>query len=89
MEDSAHEMVLAFDSKCQAWQTAISEGQITRLYFLPYEGEHMFEIDEGGCRSSWPRPSDSAWFVVGYRARIEHTQGEHPKVLRVWIRDAA
>jgi len=82
-------MVLVYDAKRQAWQTAFAVGRITRLYYLPYEGEHMFEIDEGQRRSSWPRPDDSSWFVVGWRARIEHTQGEHPEVLRIWIGDAA
>jgi hypothetical protein len=45
----------------------------------------MFEIDEGEQRSSWPRPGDNSWFVVGWRARIEHTQGKRPEVLRIWI----
>jgi hypothetical protein len=85
MEDSAHDMVLVYDARRPAAQSAFSEGGITRLYYLPYEGEHMFEIDEGEQRSSWPRPSDSSWFAVGWRARIEHTQGEHPEVLRIWI----
>ncbi len=85
MEDSADEMVLVFDAKRQAWQTGFSEGRITRLYFLPYEGEHMFEIDEGERVSSWLRPGSSPWFVVGRRARIEHTCGQHPEVLRIWV----
>jgi hypothetical protein len=85
MEESAHEMVLVYDAKRQAWQTSFSEGRIIRLYYLPYEGEHMFEIDEGHRLSSWPRPEDSQWFVIGSRARIEHTVGEPPQVLRIWI----
>jgi hypothetical protein len=85
MGDSTKEMVLVYDAKRQAWQTAFSEGCITRLYWLPYEGEHMFEIDEGDRRSSWPRPWDSTWFVVGWRARVEHTCGKHPEVLKIWI----
>ena len=89
MGDSKHEMVLVYDSKRQSRQTAFSEGRITRLYYLPYEGEHMFEIDEGEQRSSWPRPGDSTWFVVGWHVRIEHTRGEHPDVLKIWIGDAA
>ena len=89
MGDSADEMVLVYDTKRQAWQTALSEGRITRLYFLPYEGDHMFEIDEGDRLSSWPHPEDSKWFVVGRRARVEHTRGEHPDVLRIWVGDAA
>lgn len=58
------------------------------IFRVPYsvsEGEHMFEIDEGERRTSWPRPGDSSWFVVGYHARIEHTQGDKPEVLRIWI----
>jgi hypothetical protein len=78
-------MVLVYDAKRQAWQTSFSEGRITRLYFLPYEGEHMFEIEEGEQRSRWPRPGDSSWFVVGWRARVEHTTGQHPEVLRIWV----
>ena len=89
MADSSHEMVLVYDAKRQAWQTAFSEGRITRLFYLPYEGEHMFEIDEGERRSSWPRPSDSSWFVVGWRARVEHTKDENPEVLKIWIGDTA
>jgi hypothetical protein len=78
-------MVLVYDAKREARDTAFSEGHITRLYYLPYEGEHMFEIDEGDRLSSWPRPGESSWFVVGARARVENTGGEHPEVLRMWI----
>lgn len=85
MDSSTHDMVLAYDAKRQTHERSFSDGRITRLYYLPYEGEHMFEIDEGARRSSWPRPSENPWFVVGYRARIEHTRGEHPEVLRIWI----
>jgi hypothetical protein len=86
---SANDLVLAYNTKLQATRTLISSGRITRLYYLPYEGEHMFEINEGEQRSSWPRPGDSPWFVVGYFARIEHTQGDHPRVIRIWIGDVA
>jgi hypothetical protein len=89
MGDSTHDMVLVYDGRREESHTAFSEGRITRLYFLPYEGDHMFEIDEGGRLSSWPRPGDSTWFVVGWRARVEHTRGEHPEVLRIWVGDAA
>jgi hypothetical protein len=89
MGDSTHEMVLVYDAKRRASQNVFSEGRITRLFYLPYEGEHMFEIDEGERRSSWPRPGDNSWFVVGYWARIEHTTGEHPEVLRIWIGEQA
>ncbi len=88
MGDSTHEMVLAYDSQRHEGVTSFSEGRITRLYFLPYEGDHRFEIDEGGRLTSWPRPGDSKWFVVGGRARVEHTGGQHPEVLRIWVRDA-
>jgi hypothetical protein len=89
MGDLTHDMVLVYDAKRKAWQTALSEGCITRLYYLPYEGEHMFEIDEGERRSSWLRLGDDSWFVVGWRARVEHTRGEHPEVLKIWIGAAA
>ena len=75
-------MVLAYDAKREAPHAAFSEGRITRIY---YEGEHMFEIEEEERWSSWPRPGDSSWFVVGWRARIEHTRARHPEVLRIWI----
>jgi hypothetical protein len=78
-------MLLVYDAKRSTGQTTFSEGCITRLYYLPYEGEHMFEIDEGERRSSWLRLGDDSWFVVGWRARVEHTQGEHPEPLRIWI----
>ncbi len=78
-------MVLVFDAKRPAWQTALSEGKITRLFYLRWEGEHMFEIDEGGQLSSWLRLGDDQWFVVGRRVRIEHTTGAHPEPLRIWI----
>jgi hypothetical protein len=82
---STNDMVLAYNAKRRVRRTAISEGNITRLYFLPYEGEHMFEIDEGECRSSWVKLGDDSWFVVGWRARIEHTLGKNPEVLGIWI----
>jgi hypothetical protein len=85
MGDSPHDMVLVYDAKRQAPETAFSEGTITRLYYLPYEGEHMFEIEEGDRRSCWPRPGDCSLFVVGWCARIEHTLGAPPAVLRIWI----
>jgi hypothetical protein len=89
MRDSTTDMVLVYDSKRNEKRVSFSEGRITRLYFLPYEGDHMFEIDERGRLSCWPRPADSTWFVVGWRARVEHTRGEQPEVLRIWIGDAS
>jgi hypothetical protein len=88
MGDSTHDMVLVYDARREEQHTAFSEGRITRLYFLPYEGDHMFEIEDGERRSSWPRP-DSPWFVVGRRARVEHTRDEQPDVLKIWIGDVA
>jgi hypothetical protein len=82
-------MVLVYNAKHEVGQTSFSEGCISRLYYLPYEGDHMFEIDEGKRRSSWPRLGDSSWFVVGWRARVEHTRGQHPQVLRIWIGEQA
>jgi hypothetical protein len=89
MDESTREMVLAYDSGRRESSSACSEGRITRLYFLSYEGEHMFEMDEGERRSSWPRRGDSTWFLVGRRARVEHTGGAHPEVIRIWIGNAA
>ena len=87
--DSTPDMVLVYEAKRSARQTYISEGRITRLFYVPYEGEHMFEIDDGQRQSNWPRLGEGSWFVVGWRARVEHTRGEHPEVLRIWIGNAA
>jgi hypothetical protein len=89
MGDKSHDMVLVYDSRRKERDSAFSEGRITRLYFLPYEGDHMFEIEDGGGCTSWPRPGDSDWFVVGRRARIEHTRSASPEVLKIWIGDVA
>jgi hypothetical protein len=87
MGDTSHDMVLIYDSRRHGQHTAFSEGRITRLYFLPYEGDHMFDIEDGDRCTSWPRPCDSDWFVVGRRARVEHTRGEPPEVLKIWVGD--
>ena len=89
MGDSTHDMVLVYDARREEQHTAFSEGRITRLFFLPYEGDHMFEIADGDRRTRWPRPGDSDWFVVGRRARVEHTHADSPEVLRIWIGDVA
>ncbi len=89
MGDTSHEMVLVYDSRRKEQHAVFSEGRITRLFFLPYEGDHMFEIEDGDRRTSWPRPGDSDWFVVGRRVRVEHTRGEQPEVFRIWIGDVA
>jgi hypothetical protein len=78
------------------WPTHISEGRISRLFFYPHDGEHMFEIDEGARRSSWVRQGDDTWYKVGWRAKVEQVVfhaplpvGPMPLVTRIWIGNAA
>jgi hypothetical protein len=70
----------------------IAEGRIVDLFFAPYEGEHMFRIDEGVSQSSWVRHGDQSWYAVGRHAKIErvvfrapHPIGEIPVITRIWI----
>jgi len=71
----------------------ISEGRISKLFYIPYDGEHRFELDEGAHRSSWTRFGDDSWYVVGRRARVEHVVfrslrfGGIPLVTKIWIGD--
>jgi hypothetical protein len=74
----------------------ISEGRISRLFFYPHDGEHMFELNEGARRSTWVRQGDGTWYTVGWRAKVEqvvfHTPppvGPVPVVTRIWIGNAA
>jgi hypothetical protein len=74
----------------------ISEGRISRLFFYPHAGEHMFELNEGARRSSWVRQGDDSWYIVGWRARVEQVVfhapppvGALPVVTRIWIGNAA
>ena len=78
------------------WPVHISEGRISRLFFHPHDGEPMFELDEGGRRSTWVRQGDDSWYTVGWRARVEqvvfHTPPpvrEVPVVTRIWVGNAA
>ena len=77
------------------WPVYISEGRISRLFFYPHAGEHMFELNEGAQRSSWVRQGDDSWYTVGWRARVEqvvfHTPPpvrDMPVVTRIWIGNA-
>ena len=72
----------------------IAEGRITELFYAPYEGEHMFRLDEVASQSSWVRQGDESWYAVGRRAKIErvvfhapHPIGDMPVVTRIWIGD--
>ena len=74
----------------------ISEGRISRLFFYPHDGEHMFELNEGARRSTWVRQGDGTWYTVGWRAKVEqvvfHTPppvGPVPVVTRIWITNRA
>jgi hypothetical protein len=75
---------------------SIAEGYISEVFFAPYEGEHMFRLDEGTRQSSWVRHGDESWYAVGRSAKVEsvvfhapHPIGNMPLVTRIWIgRDA-
>lgn len=73
------------------WPVQFSEGRISRLFFHPQGGEHMFELDEGQRHSRWVRQGDDSWYVVGWWAKVEQvvfsipTAGEVPVVTRIWI----
>ncbi len=78
------------------WPAHISEGRISRLFFYPHDGEHMFELNEGARRSTWVRQGDDRWYTVGWRARVEQVVfhaplpvGHLPVVTRIWIGNAA
>jgi hypothetical protein len=78
------------------WPVHVAEGRISRLFFYPHDGEHMFELNEGGRRSSWVRHGDDTWYHIGWRAKVEqavfHTPppvGPVPVVTRIWIGNAA
>ena len=79
-----------------AWPVHVAEGRISRLFFYPHDGEHMFELDEGARHSTWIRRGDDSWYTVGWRAKVEqvvfHTPppvGPVPVVTRIWIGHAA
>jgi hypothetical protein len=78
------------------WPVDIAEGRISRLFFYPQGGEHMFELNEGERRSTWVRQGDDSWYTVGWRARVEQAVfhipqpgGDVPVVTRIWIGQAA
>ena len=77
------------------WPVHISEGRISRLFFYPQAGEHMFELKEGARRSSWIRQGEDSWYTVGWKARVEHAvfhtpppECDVPVVTRIWIGNA-
>jgi hypothetical protein len=78
------------------WPVHVAEGRISRLFFYPHAGERMFELDEGGQRSTWVRQGDDSWYTVGWRAKVEQVVfrapppvGPVPVVMRIWIGNAA
>ncbi len=78
------------------WPVHISDGRISRLFFYPHGGQHMFELDEGARRSTWVRQGDDSWYTVGWHARVEqvvfHTPPpvrDVPVVTRIWIGNPA
>src|SRR6266513_1265563 len=77
-DESYRQRVLSgLDDQWQAytrgeWPVTVAEGRITRLFYASYEGESMFELDEGARRTTWMRQGDNSWFAVGRRARVEH-----------------
>jgi len=72
-------------------RTKISEGRISNMFFYAYDGEQMFELDEGARRSSWIRFGDQSRYALGRLARVEHTAfrslrfGKIPVVVKIWI----
>ena len=78
------------------WPVQVSEGHISRLFFYPHAGEHMFELNEGEQRSSWVRLGEESWYKVGWQAKVEQVVfhmpppvGPMPVVTRIWIGSAA
>jgi hypothetical protein len=69
----------------------ISKGRISKLFFVPYEGEHRFELNEGARQSSWVRCGDESLYSVGRRARVEHVVfrsqrfGGISVVTKIWV----
>jgi hypothetical protein len=68
------------------------EGHIAEFFYAPYEGEHMFRLDEAKQKSTWARLGDDSWYVLGRRAKIErivfhisHLIEDTPVVTRIWI----
>src|SRR5947208_11816441 len=70
----------------------IAEGCVTRLFFSPYDGEQMFEIENGEKRSIYPRQEQDSRFAVGREVAIEIATfdalvpiGELLLITRIWI----
>jgi hypothetical protein len=70
----------------------IIEGCISKLYYSNYEGEDMFQLDEGSKKSSCSRLGDDSWYAVGRKTKIEVVVfkvpdpiGDMPIVTRIWI----
>jgi len=71
---------------------SIACGRIGELFYAPYEGEHMFRLEEGKQTSSWVRQGDDSWYAVGRLAKVERVVfpvpypiGDMPIVTRIWI----
>ncbi len=66
---------------------SITEGRICELFYAPYEGEHMFRLDEGKRKSAWVRLGDDSWYALGRLVKIENVifRATHPIVTRIWI----
>ncbi|HZQ45386.1 MAG TPA: hypothetical protein VFC07_00120 [Verrucomicrobiae bacterium] len=69
---------------------AVKEGRIATLFYTRYEGEHCFMLDDEGQTSSWVRPGDPSWYIVGRRVKIEQITfgapfpiGERPVVTKI------
>jgi hypothetical protein len=76
----------------EEWPVSVSEGRISELFYAPYEGQHMFRLDEGARTTCWVRQGDDSWYVVGRRVKVEHVVfqvpppiGGMPVVTRIWI----
>jgi hypothetical protein len=81
--------------KRSEWPVHISEGRISKVFFYPHDGEHMFELNEGARRSTWVRQGDASWYKVGWHAKVEQVVfhaplpvGAVPVVTRIWIGNA-
>ena len=100
-QHSRKEILSRLEDQWQAYllgelPVSVAEGRISELFYAPYEGEHMFRLDEGERTSAWVRQGDDSWYVVGRFAKVErvifrvpHPIGDMPIVTRIWIGDDA
>jgi hypothetical protein len=73
-------------------KSSVADGKISELFYAPYEGEHMFRLDEGNKTSAWIRFGDNAWYAIGRSAKVECAKfrvsepiGDMLIVTRIWI----